>query len=154
MKEDLPITPTQLLKTLCGITGWQLTNLQIQKILYIITLFFLGRKNKFLINEDFEAWDYGPVIKSLYKEINFFGSDIVEDIFFNVKSLSENHIAYQTIKELGLKLSGVKASKLINITHRKDSAWYKSYEPYAHGNIISRKDMIEEYKNFYDEGKN
>ena len=85
----MAISPFKALKTLGQIGGWNLTNLQIQKILYLIHLFYLGRKGDPLINESFEAWDYGPVLPSLYHEINFFDSDPVLDVFKGIEPLKE-----------------------------------------------------------------
>ena len=41
---------------------WSLSNLKMQKLLYIAHMFHLGIYNKPLVCEFFEAWDYGPGI--------------------------------------------------------------------------------------------
>lgn len=143
------LTPIKVLKTLGSIVGWNLTNLQIQKILYLINLFYLGRTGKRLINEDFEAWDYGPVLPSLYREISFFGSDPVLDIFKHIKPLQKNEDRYDIIKELGEKLSKMTAGQLVSITHNRQGAWAMHYDPISKNNKISQDSILKEYKNLY-----
>ena len=145
----MTISPIKALKTLGNIVGWNLTNLQIQKTLYLINLFYLGRTGKILINEDFEAWDYGPVLPSLYKEVNFFGSDPIFDIFKDIKPLKKDEEGYNIIKELGEKLSEMTASQLVSITHNKQGAWAIHYCPFSRGNKISKDSILKEYKALY-----
>lgn len=143
------LTPIKVLKTLGSIVGWNLTNLQIQKILYLINLFYLGRTGKRLINEDFEAWDYGVVLPSLYKEINFFGSDPVLDIFKGVEPLKKGEEGYDIIEELGKKLSKMTVAQLVSLTHNKQGAWAMHYDPISKNNKISQDLILKEYKNLY-----
>lgn len=144
----MTISPIKALKTLGNIVGWNLTNLQIQKTLYLINLFYLGRTGKILINEDFEAWDYGPVLPNLYREINFFGSDPVLDIFKNTNPLKDG-AEYDIIVELGKKLSKMTASQLVSVTHNKKGAWAIHYCPFSRGNKISKDSILKEYKALY-----
>jgi hypothetical protein len=54
----------------CRMSGWSLTNLKLQKILYIARMVFVGRtKDQLLIDEAFKAWDFGPVLPSLYHRV-------------------------------------------------------------------------------------
>ena len=55
-------------------SGWSLSNLQLQKILFMADMNFVGQGKGRLIDEDFEAWDYGPVLPSLYRECKPFGA--------------------------------------------------------------------------------
>mgnify|MGYP001005556689 CR=1 FL=1 len=59
----------------CEIRNWELTNLELQKILYIAHVAHLGSLDRPLIEEPFEAWDFGPVIANLYHYIKGFGSN-------------------------------------------------------------------------------
>lgn len=145
----MSISPFEALKTLCSITGWNLTNLQIQKILYIMHMFYLGRTGEPLINEYFEVWDYGPVIPSLYKKISCFGADPVWDIFSSIKPLKQGP-QYELIKELAPQLAGADEWRLVRLTHQKGSAWEKYYVPGARGIRISNDDIIQEYQNLHE----
>lgn len=71
----MAITTRQATKLICNISGWSVSNLQLQKILYISHMYNLGvTEGDPLITDNFEAWDYGPVIPTLYHEVKGFGS--------------------------------------------------------------------------------
>ena len=56
-----------------------ITNLKLQKILYFLQTAFLIKNNKSLINENFERWDYGPVVPEAYHLFKQFGSSIIKN---------------------------------------------------------------------------
>lgn len=51
-----------------------ITPMKLQKLVYYAHGWFAGYTGKPLINEAVEAWQYGPVIPSLYHEFKQFGS--------------------------------------------------------------------------------
>lgn len=81
-----------------------------------------------LIEESFEAWDYGPVLPDLYNKVKFFGLNPIEDIFY-VESLEKKAHEYIALKESCDHFLNVSAYKLVEMTHRKEGAWWKSYIP-------------------------
>lgn len=46
--------------------GEAITQLKLQKLVYYADAWFLANFDKSLIEEDFEAWAHGPVVRSLY----------------------------------------------------------------------------------------
>jgi|GEM_PF-6636616 len=49
-------------RAICELRDWEVSNLELQKILYIAHMVYLGETDSHpLIKENFEAWDYGPV---------------------------------------------------------------------------------------------
>src|SRR5204863_6873805 len=57
--------------------GKQVTPLQLIKLVYIAHGWHLGLTGQPLINEPPEAWQYGPVIPSLYHALKIHGNDAV-----------------------------------------------------------------------------
>ena len=53
------------------------THLKLQKIMWFSYLNYLRRTGEKLVNEDFEAWTYGPVLKTVFNEYNSFGSEVI-----------------------------------------------------------------------------
>jgi uncharacterized phage-associated protein len=54
-------------RTLGYYSDWKLSNLQMQKILYLAHMVYMDKNSgEPLVDEDFQAWDYGPVLPSLY----------------------------------------------------------------------------------------
>src|SRR5579859_1618934 len=80
----MPLTAIQAARKVCEHGSWKITNLSLQKILYIAQMLFMGENNgSRLIDTDFEAWDYGPVSPEVYRRVRIFGANpIQQDLFF------------------------------------------------------------------------
>lgn len=138
-------------KALGRYSEWSLTNLKMQKILYIAHMIFLGKNNEPLINDTFEAWDYGPVLPNLYHKIKVYGREHVKEaIFFGVEDIKDESKEAKILEEAATKLSSIQSSKLISFTHKKNGAWYKCYDAGAN-NPIPREQIINEYKSLKNE---
>ena len=117
--------------------GIALSNLQLQKLVYIAHGYFLGWKGKPLIKETVEAWKYGPVIGEVYQEFKGFGSQKISvDSEMSFPPIDDNQIPlkeYVDEKIPGdmkeclegvLKLYGSNsATDLISITHAFGTPW-------------------------------
>lgn len=146
----MAITSSQGGKTLLSVTDIELSNLHMQKILYMCHVFHVGRhQGAPLFDEPFEAWDYGPVLPSLYREIRFFGADPVEDIWSDLSIPKADTSEYAIIKEIGALLAKKTGGELVGITHHPQGAWEKNYQPGQRHIKIPLQDVEEEYKKIY-----
>jgi uncharacterized phage-associated protein len=126
--------------------------MKLQKLIYFAYGWYLALTNRPLITEHPEAWDYGPVIPSIYHEFKNFGRDpitrrilkfdssvgraSVKDLL-NTKLVSpkiepndtDTQNFLERIWEVYGSLTGVQLS---NMTHATNGAWHKSREQ-AHG---------------------
>jgi uncharacterized phage-associated protein len=132
-------------------SNWSLSNLELQKLIYLAHMFFLGRTGKPLVSGVFEAWDYGPVHPTLYHVVKMFGARPVENIFGTVPDLEDGE-EKSILGEAYDVLGGVGASRLVAATHRKDGAWDKNYIPGQRHCIILNSDILHEYNNLRKEG--
>ena len=67
---------------ICKNSGWNTSNLALQKLLYISQVFSLGQRDKILFKDKIEAWDYGPVIPKVYHKFKlFYKSPIPQSVF-------------------------------------------------------------------------
>ena len=137
-------------KTICEVCNWKISNLKLQKIMYILQLVYMGTHNgKPLFTSDFEAWDYGPVIPELYHTLKMFGAENVEDIFWNAEDIS-NQEKMDFIKTNAPILAKLTSSQLVNITHRENTAWNKKYIPNKKNIPITTDDIMDEFKNCWE----
>ena len=144
----MSISVFQAAKRLGSCSNWNLSNLQMQKILYFAHMIHLGRRDAPLIDETFEAWEYGPVMPSLYRKIKFFGSDKVIDIFpsqADAKGREETEI----IREVADFFKDKKPHDLVTIAHHPKGAWAKNYNSLRRNIKIPNADIQEEYNNLY-----
>jgi uncharacterized phage-associated protein len=132
-------------KRICERGGWLVTNLALQKILYIIHMVYMGRTGGRLVSAPFEAWDYGPVEPYLYRKVRIFGDRAIQDLFPEMHDISGTPEA-DTIDEGCRFLIGKKPSELVAMTHWENGERAKNYVPGARGIRIPDEDIILEYK--------
>lgn len=141
----MPISSLSAAKKLCELSGWKLSNLALQKILYIAQMVYMGRNNGApLIDDMFEAWDYGPVLPAVYHKAKIFGAGSVLNVFHSVQDLPEgpeNEILRESVEKLG----NVSPGTLVSMTHRDGGAWAKHYSPGLNSRIPN-SDILAEYK--------
>lgn len=138
-------------KHLAKKSGWTLSNLELQKILYLAHMFYLGRNGDPLVFGSFEAWDYGPVHPDLYHRVKVYGADPVQDIFYGVGDLlqgPEKAILEEALKDLGHLGPG----RLVNATHRKGGAWATHYQPGSRQSVIPNSAILAEYQDLENGG--
>lgn len=132
-------------KRICEFGDWDVSNLKLQKILYLSHMFHLGTVGEPLITGLFEAWDAGPVQPHLYHRVKGFGSRAVGNVFHGVSSITDE-AARRTIDEACRVLLPLTAGRLVAITHDPAGAWAKNYRAGIKGIIIPNEDIQEEYR--------
>lgn len=130
---------------LCSLSGWKLSNLPLQKILYMADMNFTGQGKGRLVDENFEAWDLGPVLPSLYHDCKAFGAKPVPDIFWGAQDITGTPEA-DILGAAWRTLGNTRPGQLIENTHWAGGAWARRYVPGAKGIRIETGDMADEYR--------
>jgi len=126
------------------LSGWRLSNLAMQKILYLADMLQTGATGYRLVDEPFQAWDYGPVLPSLYQRCKAFGSKPVPDVFWGASAIAQLPEG-QVLRNAWAGLQDQTPGQLVDNTHWQGGAWAKRYVP--GGNVtITAHDMIDEYR--------
>ncbi|TAK48525.1 MAG: DUF4065 domain-containing protein [Xanthobacteraceae bacterium] len=132
-------------RRVCERGEWRVTNLSLQKILYLAQMVHMGTNNGSpLIDGHFEAWDYGPVEPNVYHKVKFFGDQPINDIFFSSLSITGTPEA-STIDRACDYLLTKSPGELVAMTHWNQGAWAKNYKPGVMGIVIPDRDIIAEY---------
>lgn len=163
----MAINVLQAAKYLCKKSQWRLSNLELQKIIYICHVIYMGEKDCILIEGNFQAWKFGPVHPDLYEHLKCFGAaPIPETAFREVEDLNcitEVHHETADSSSQGNRDSSRlpecellnKASEsfppgygpqLVEATHWDKGAWKKNYIPHLKHIVIPDKDIKEEHK--------
>lgn len=66
-----------------------ISNLKLQKILYLIQAYSLIQTKKPCFSEDIEAWDFGPVIPEVYRKYKQFGSTDIQVRCWNLEEIQK-----------------------------------------------------------------
>ena len=94
-------------------------------------------------DEYFKAWDYGPVIESIYKKYSYFASNPINIFQDDTTEEFEDNIKGELYGYID-KLSKMYPSFLVEKSHEPNSPWSKT----ARYEIIS-PELLEEYANKY-----
>jgi uncharacterized phage-associated protein len=131
--------------------------MKLQKLLYYCQGYSLGITGRALFEDKIEAWKYGPVVRSVYKEYQRYkGSWIPLDLVESPPIIDDyaSHIAKSVMRDKGR----YSAIVLMKMTHREPAwleAWEKGikehgYLPYA-DNPISTDTMKRHFINELDD---
>lgn len=134
---------------------YDITPMKLIKLVYIAHGWYLGMKGETLIDENPEAWKYGPVISSLYRRYKSFGNNVItvsEDEKKLCSNISEEDSKFlERIFEVYGGFSGIELSAK---THKYDTPWSKVWndikdKDYMFSVQIPENDIKEYYKKMY-----
>ena len=111
----------------CDEYGDGMTNMRLNKLLFFAQGHYFARTGKPLFDDDFKAWEYGPVVSDIYQKYKCYGrkpfSEIDSDYCSEDFAPDELEVLLDVAREYG-KLA---TSELVNITHRNNSPWVTSF---------------------------
>lgn len=139
--------------------GRELTNMQLNKLVYIAHGWWLALTDNPLIGEQVEAWRWGPVVPTVYHEFKFFGSSPipfgrrgVDDWADRVAVLEEDADTYKVravIDKVFRKYGALSGAKLSALTHEDGTPWSAARaRPTGHDRFsrISDEDICAHYR--------
>jgi uncharacterized phage-associated protein len=113
--------------------------MKIQKLVYLAHGWSLAISGKPLITDKVEAWKYGPVIRSIYREFAHAGSGPIKQPAFDAKFIDgklvfsplkledigdpENENVKRLLNEVWKAYGGYSGIQLSNYTHEVGSPW-------------------------------
>jgi len=141
----MPVSVFSAARHLCEQSGWTVSNLKLQKIIFLAHMVHLGEKQRPLITEGFQAWDYGPVSHPLYQRVKAFGSSPIRNVFHGDPTISDSD-ALEVLNDVYRQVGGWSAGRLVDETHRPNGAWERTYIPGAMGIPIPDDVILAEYR--------
>ncbi|TRL38105.1 DUF4065 domain-containing protein [Rhizobium straminoryzae] len=121
--------------------AWQdeleLTQIDIQKILYFLHGHHLLEHGKPLVKSEFEAWEYGPVQRTVYDDFKRFGDQPITELAQKFDPIRRTHCpfprlsdnaAISTIEQHLGKYLEIPAFTLVDITHKPGTPWSRTME--------------------------
>lgn len=108
-----------------------ITNLKLQKLMYFAEAYYMVKNpnEDNLFDENWSAWDYGPVCKELYDKYKSFGSAevyISKDEIDQGENLPKENKEY--LKKTFEIFGELSAFNLVTLTHMIGSPWNEIYE--------------------------
>ena len=96
------------------------SNLKLQKLLYFVQGQAIKVYGERAFTERIEAWDYGPVVRSVYLKFRIFGAGPICREYPIVSLTDETK---DLIDEVINKYNGSSAWDLVQLTHTKGTPW-------------------------------
>lgn len=126
--------------------GDLITNLKLQKLLYYAQAWHLVNYKKPLFSDNIEAWEFGPVIPSIYTHWKNYKSSPIpykpnreED-----KPFTEEQRSY--LHEFARVFMNFSATALVSMTHN-EAPWQQAFE--KSDKVISQDNMLKFYTQLY-----
>lgn len=124
----------------CINDGLPISNLQLQKILYYIQKRYL-RDDETAFDDDFEAWQFGPVIPLIYYKYSGFGAMPIDISDSNYEISSKDKDIIDPIIKSKRKLD---PWDMVKDTHKPGGAWDQTYQNGKGNHKIISKKMIKD----------
>lgn len=126
--------------------GNPLTPLQIIKLVYFCHGWMLGLYNRPLINQEVQAWRYGPVVADVYRGLREYGDNPVlgpmpapREEFDDMES--------DLIRQVYEKYGGLNGITLSRLTHAPGTPWDQVWSIEKSNSVIPDGLMHEHYAN-------
>lgn len=138
--------------------------MKLQKLVYYAHGWHLGLDEDKLIDEPIQAWRYGPVIQSLYREFKRFGSDPITEKALNAR-LSNKQVTFWTpslaaenpscefqksvIAKIWSLYKSYTGGQLSTMTHQAGTPWHTVVSAFPKGTFLEGvtipNELIKEY---------
>ncbi|OOQ60921.1 Panacea domain-containing protein [Mucilaginibacter pedocola] len=135
--------------------GNPMTQMKLQKLVYFAHGYNLAKRNEPLINEEVQAWKFGPVIPAIYNDYKRYGRepissfDQVESVYcfgFNDSVLDKD--AIEALDYTWKATAHLSASDLSAWTHKHGSPWAEVYNPKDMSIPIKKESIRQYFRNF------
>lgn len=108
--------------------GRAVTPMQLLKLVYIAHGWHLGYLGAPLINEEVQAWRYGPVIQSLYNRLKHYGSGAVRELIQTgpmpwIRDAAVDPQSASLLDSVWHNYAGYSGIQLSAMTHQDNTPW-------------------------------
>lgn len=116
-----------------------ISNIQLQRILFLLQKAFIKERGEVLFDDDFAAWKYGPVVESVYRKFSINGGDrIYRRVDIAYIPLSIQKIINPVIE----KTATMYPWDITGMCREKNGAWYVTYNDGENFGDIINKELI------------
>lgn len=117
-----------------------ITNLKLQKILYLAQAYCLAKTSKRIFIDDIEAWNYGPVVPTIYHKYKKFKNKPI--VLENDESVI-NSEDKELLNKIWSAFGGYSANRLVTIVHNH-APWKNAHA--RENKVISPAEIMEYYR--------
>ena len=156
MAKDAHLSPAVSVLSAAKFIGqysqWSLSNLQMQRILYVAQIIQMGRHDRPLVHGLFEANLMGAVHPVLHKHVEVFGAAPVRNLFRREANIDPDSDAAYLLREV-VDRHAVDPLKFVGAANAGSKAWINSFD-HGEGTAISNQALKKEYDQQYEKKEN
>jgi uncharacterized phage-associated protein len=141
-----PIVIANKFIELASANGTAMSNMKLQKLVYIAHGFFLGYTDRPLSSEPPQAWQYGPVFPSLYRELRDYGAGLINRPIEAAPSLESDTEEAELIAAVWNSYGKLSAASLVSRTHAAGTPWSEAWTPTCYKVNISESSIKSHFK--------
>ena len=124
----------------CTKDDFPISNLQLQKILYYVQKAALQSSDRCpLLDDDFVAWQFGPVVEDVYYNYCGFGAMLIKRIYDTCIDAKTRMLIDPIIEEK----RQLNPWDMVQETHKKDGAWDYTFKNLGNGAIIDKNLILQ-----------
>ena len=123
--------------------GRPFTPLQVQKLVFFAHGWMLGLYHQPLLEREFEAWTYGPVMPAIYHNLSYYGGSPVTKLILARETSFDEHeeSVLAQVYDIYGKFDGVQLSAM---SHTPGGPWDRTWRKYGRQAVIP-DDLIEQH---------
>lgn len=114
----------------------QLDHMQLQKLIYYAHGWCLAFSDKPLIDEEIQAWPYGPVIESVYHKFKRFGANSIGQVvkshygddLYAPRVNPNDHEIHELLHEIWRVYGNYSGIQLSNMSHQEGTPWSEVWD--------------------------
>ena len=125
--------------------GKSLTNMQLQKLVFLSQGYTLAILDHPLYYHNTHAWQWGPVIPKLYKPLQKFGRSLVTDQLEADDTLPQDSEEMEIVRAVWEGYGHLSGGQLSALTHKPNTPWSTTWESNQFG-VIPEDLIAEHYK--------
>ena len=103
----------------------QFSHMQIQKLVYFSHGWSLAILDKRLVDENFQAWRWGPVLRSVYESLRSYGYSTVTQPISSVATSGIDPSSERVIERTCELYGSIPALRLSRLTHVTGGPWHQ-----------------------------
>lgn len=117
--------------------GRVITPLQLMKLVYIAHGWHLAVLHRELFDEPVKAWQYGPVVPSVYHAFKGFGSGVITELgkipdgWTGQLTVPHEHLdgpSEDLLERVWQQYCDYSAGQLVHLTHQPGTPWFEFFE--------------------------
>lgn len=128
---------------IAGKEGKQLTNMQLQKLVFIAHGYCLAFLGTPLFFHNTHAWQWGPVVPKLYKALQKYGSAFIPEPIEADDTMPDTGDEAEILGAIWKSYGHYTGTQLSALTHKDNTPWSYTWDRNRFG--IIEKDLISEH---------